>query len=66
MSGNILWLIDVAGDPRTISPFLDQLRATAWKGRPLRMRMAGSDGKVIVQQIDADAPPATAPATPAA
>ena len=47
-SGDIAWLITIAGDGRIISPMLKQLQETTLKGQPLKMRVKGKDGKVTV------------------
>lgn len=65
-SGDIAWLITIAGDGRIISPMLKQLQETTLKGKPLKMRVKGKDGKVTVGTFApsaAEAATATAPAT---
>ncbi len=47
-SGDIAWLITIAGEGRIISPMLKQLQETTLKGRQLKMRVKGKDGKVTV------------------
>ncbi len=47
-SGDIAWLITIAGDGRIISPMLKQLQETTLKGKPLKMRVKGKDGNVTV------------------
>lgn len=46
--GDIAWLITIAGEGRIISPMLKKLQETTLKGRPLKMRVKGKDGKVTV------------------
>ena len=63
-SGDISWLITIAGDGRIISPMLKQLQETTLKGKPLKMRVKGKDGKVTVGTFAPNAAEtATAPAT---
>ena len=50
-SGDVLWLIDAVGDPRVVPQLLKQLVETTFKGRELKVRVTGEDGKVIVQRI---------------
>jgi cytolysin-activating lysine-acyltransferase len=50
-SGDILWLMATAGDPRAVPPFLKQLGETTFKGQHVKMRMRGSDGKVVVRVL---------------
>ena len=47
-SGDILWLISAVGDARLIPQFLKQLERTAFKGREVKLRTRGRDGKTIV------------------
>ena len=58
MSGDILWLMTLAGEPKALAQFLPQLQATVFKGRAVKMRMQSENGKTIVQTLSA---PATAP-----
>ena len=50
-SGDILWLIDVVGDPRVVPQLLRQLVETTFRGREAKMLARGENGKVIVQRI---------------
>jgi cytolysin-activating lysine-acyltransferase len=50
-SGNILWLMAAAGDPRAKPHFLKQLAETEFKGQPVKMRLRGPDGKVVVKAL---------------
>jgi cytolysin-activating lysine-acyltransferase len=62
-SGEIAWLITIAGDGRIISPMLKQLQEATLKGRPLKMRIKDKDGKVTVGTFaPGAAETATAPA----
>ncbi len=45
-SGDIPWVIVMAGDPRLLNPALDQLQRATLNGRPLRMAIKGPDGKI--------------------
>ncbi len=58
MSGDILWLMTLAGEPKALAQFLPQLQATVFKGRAVKMRMQSENGKTVVQTLSA---PATAP-----
>jgi len=51
VSGDNLWLISVAGDRRALPKFLDQLTEKDFKGKLIKMRMRGPDGKVIVKTL---------------
>jgi hemolysin-activating ACP:hemolysin acyltransferase len=50
-SGDVLWLIDAVGDPRAVPQLLKQLVETRFKGREVKIRVPGENGKVTVQRI---------------
>jgi hemolysin-activating ACP:hemolysin acyltransferase len=50
-SGDVLWLIDAVGDSRAVPQLLKQLVATRFKGREVKFRVPGENGKVTVQRI---------------
>ena len=50
-SGKNLWLLALAGDRRAVPKFLTQLAQTTFKGRQVKMRKRGADGKVTIQTI---------------
>ncbi len=50
-SGDILWLMAAAGDPRAKPHFLKQLAETEFKGQHVKMRLRGPDGKVVVKAL---------------
>src|SRR5262245_54621854 len=50
-SGDNLWLMAVAGDQRAMLTFLKQLAEKEFKGRLVKMRMQGSDGKIVVETL---------------
>jgi hemolysin-activating ACP:hemolysin acyltransferase len=51
-SGNILWLMAAAGDPRAKPHFLKQLAETEFKEQHVKMRLRGPDGKVVIKALD--------------
>jgi hemolysin-activating ACP:hemolysin acyltransferase len=61
-SGDILWLVDAIGDRRVIPGFLKQLSENTFKGRTVKIRGRGSDGKPVIQSLDAAIKTAPAPA----
>lgn len=63
-SGQNLWLMAVAGDPRALPTFLKQLRTTEFKGQTVKIRAHGKDGKVSIKTLEALTVPA--PVLPAA
>lgn len=65
-SGQIAWLITIAGDGRIISPMLKQLQETTLKGQPLKMRVKGKDGKITVGTFAPNAAPQETSTTPVA
>ena len=50
-SGDNVWLMAVAGDKRAVPKFLEQLHEKEFKGKPVRMRVRGPDGKVVVKTL---------------
>jgi hemolysin-activating ACP:hemolysin acyltransferase len=50
-SGDVLWLIDAVGDSRAVPQLLKQLVETRFKGREVKFRIPGENGKVTVQRI---------------
>jgi len=50
-SGDNLWLMAVAGDQRALPTFLKRLRDEEFKGKQVKMRMRGADGKMVVKTI---------------
>ena len=50
-SGDNLWLIAAAGDPRAVPPFLKQLAQTEFKDKRMKMRLRGPDGNVVVKTL---------------
>ena len=53
-SGDILWLIEGIGDGRVVSEILKQLGETAFKGREVKLRARGKDGKNAVSTLRAE------------
>lgn len=50
-SGDILWLITLAGEQQAIGNFLPQLQRTVFKGRAVKVRVQDKEGKTIVQVL---------------
>jgi hemolysin-activating ACP:hemolysin acyltransferase len=50
-SGDIIWLMAVAGYARTLPAFLKQLAETQFKDQQVKMRVPGPDGKVGVKML---------------
>jgi hemolysin-activating ACP:hemolysin acyltransferase len=61
-SGDILWLIDAVGDRRVVPGLLKQLADTTLKGREIKVRGRGEDGKVEVKNLQTTLQQATAAA----
>ena len=51
MSGDIPWLIAVAGDQRMIPTFLKQLSEEEFKGKHVKMRARTPDGGVSLKTL---------------
>jgi hemolysin-activating ACP:hemolysin acyltransferase len=52
-SGDIAWLVVVAGNAQVIAPLLKKFQETTLKGQPLKMRSKGKDGKAVVSTFQA-------------
>jgi cytolysin-activating lysine-acyltransferase len=50
-SGDIVWLMAVAGDQRTVPKFLEQLAANQFKGQQVKMRVRGPENTVVVKTL---------------
>lgn len=50
-SGDILWLMAVAGDPRVVPLFLKQLAETEFKDKEVKWRSREADGKVLIKTL---------------
>jgi hemolysin-activating ACP:hemolysin acyltransferase len=50
-SGDNLWLMVAAGDPRTVPSFVQQLEKTEFKDKQVKLRRRGADGKVAVATL---------------
>lgn len=50
-SGDIIWLIVAGGDPAAVPKFIKQLAVTDFKGKQVKMRVAGPGGKPQVQLL---------------
>ncbi len=55
-SGDILWLMTLAGEPKALAELLPQLQQSDFKGRAVKMRVQMNDGKTVVQTLSAPAP----------
>src|SRR5262245_39559666 len=55
-SGDILWLVHAAGEPRFVRAVLKQLNETVFKGREGKSRGFGKEGKPAVRLLPANAP----------
>jgi hemolysin-activating ACP:hemolysin acyltransferase len=58
-SGDIGWLIVLVGNVQALAPLLKQLQETTFKGRPVKMRSRGKDGKRVVTTLSGEAKAAT-------
>ena len=63
-SGDIPWLVAVAGDPRAIPGFLKALQESEFKGRDVKVRARGQGSEVVVKTL-AEHAKAIAEAVPA-
>lgn len=51
-SGSIPWLVDAVGPPKLIGGMLQQLHAKVFKGRQVKVRTQGPDGKPMVRVME--------------
>jgi hemolysin-activating ACP:hemolysin acyltransferase len=54
-SGNVVWIVEAAGDRRVIAAQLKQLKAREWNGRMVKLRVRGQDGRPAVRTLEAEA-----------
>lgn len=52
-SGDIIWIVEAAGDRRVIAAQLKRLTSAEWKGRVVKLRVRGQDGQPAVRILDA-------------
>jgi cytolysin-activating lysine-acyltransferase len=52
-AGDILWIVDTAGEPRAIAGALAELAQTQFKGKTVKLVMPGADGKPQVAELHA-------------
>ena len=52
-SGDIPWLVCVAGDRRVVDRMLKKLQSEAFKNSPIKMRARGQDGQTMIAAIPA-------------
>lgn len=51
-SGDNIWLMAIAGDPRAIPTFLGQLETREFKGKTVKLRARSADGKTEILPLD--------------
>lgn len=57
-SGEIAWLIVLAGNAQSLAPMIQQLQRATLKGQPLKMRAKDKDGKAVVTTFASQDPSA--------
>jgi hemolysin-activating ACP:hemolysin acyltransferase len=57
-SGDIAWLIVLAGNAQAIAPMLKKFQEATLKGQPLKMRSRAKDGRTVVSTFQAKPPAA--------
>jgi hemolysin-activating ACP:hemolysin acyltransferase len=50
-SGDIGWLVVLAGNLQALAPLLKQLQETTFRGQPVKMRSKSKDGKTVVTTL---------------
>lgn len=51
-SGDILWLVDAVGPAKLIGSMLQQLHGKVFKGRQVKLRAQGQDGKPTIRTME--------------
>ncbi|MGE0022404.1 MAG: toxin-activating lysine-acyltransferase [Hyphomicrobium sp.] len=54
-SGNIVWIVDAVGDTRMLNAMVKRLREKQWKGRLVKVRAKGTNGKFTARVVQAAA-----------
>lgn len=52
-SGDIIWIVEAAGDRRVIAAQLKRLTSAEWSGKVVKLRVKGPDGKPAVRILEA-------------
>lgn len=60
-SGEHLWVVEAVGERRVIGALLKRLQDKDWKGRAVKLRVSGPDGKAAIRSLEAAAPAAGSP-----
>jgi len=54
-SGNTVWIVDAVGDARMLNAMVKRLREKQWKGRLVKVRAKGTNGKFATRVVQAAA-----------
>ena len=54
-SGDNVWLVEACGEPRALQAMIRKTAEEKWKGRTVKFRSKGSDGKTVVRVLGAAA-----------
>jgi cytolysin-activating lysine-acyltransferase len=60
VSGDIVWIVEAAGEPRVVEAMLKRLAESAWKDKTVRVRGRDKDGKPAIGVFSAAPPPPAA------
>lgn len=55
-SGDIVWLIEACGEPRALQAMMRKVAEEKWKGRTVKFRSVGVDGKATVRTLGQSQP----------
>ena len=55
-SGEIVWLIDMVGDPQGLNVALKTLQAGAWQGLDVKVALRDASGARVVRELSDAAP----------
>src|SRR5262249_14248076 len=51
VSGDNIWLMAAAGDPRVVPDFIERLREREFKGKEVKWRAREADGQVVIRTL---------------
>jgi hemolysin-activating ACP:hemolysin acyltransferase len=53
-SGDYVWVVEAVGDQRLLTDMLQKQQGGAWKGKTVRMRIQGADGKMEIRTLSSE------------
>jgi hemolysin-activating ACP:hemolysin acyltransferase len=50
-SGDIIWIVDAAGNGQYVAQMIAEQKKRAWQGKTVRIKMKNSDGTIVVRNL---------------